>query len=53
MKELRIGDKVARVPVIQGGMGVIQSLHRLFPQKRHWECSSKCGIRNMQGQQIL
>ena len=22
MKELRIGDKIARVPVIQGGMGV-------------------------------
>ena len=29
LKELRIGDLVARRPVIQGGMGVGISLHRL------------------------
>ena len=29
MKELRIGDKVARIPVIQGGMGVGVSRSRL------------------------
>lgn len=29
LKELRIGELVARIPVIQGGMGVGVSLHRL------------------------
>lgn len=29
LKELRIGDLVARIPVVQGGMGVGVSLHKL------------------------
>ncbi|QMS85176.1 NAD(P)H-dependent flavin oxidoreductase [Candidatus Xianfuyuplasma coldseepsis] len=29
MKSLRIGDKIARLPIIQGGMGIGVSLHRL------------------------
>lgn len=28
-KELRIGDKIAKLPIIQGGMGVGVSLSRL------------------------
>ena len=41
LRELRIGDMVAKLPIIQGGMGVGVSLSRLAGA-----VAKECGVRS-------